>query len=591
MGNHATSRFDSLALNGPTNGRNPLQPTAAGEPNAGTLSPAGFRMPGRGGATSVIDLALELVINEIVQQARLATNATGAAIALMVGGKMTCRAATGATAPEVAALLNAPSGVAEACLATGTAQHCDDTETDPRFEAAACQRLGVRSLIIIPVLSQVVSVQNKKADRLGVIAIFSPVARGFGEAEVRKLQAFARRVAANVDRAKEFLAMAIAAAALPEPVSAKPHRELPAPRLEGPAPRIALRVPRIRMSRRPVEVRIPRLQLQASPFELAIPRPTFRAFRFEIPIPFPRFRFPQFPPRVEAETAAASPKEFALPEETFLPQEIVPRLEVVLPPAEEPAPEKAQAPAPEKDRMLFLRVSVVGLTLLLAWMLGWRYGVRGMVTGNRAKPPVTRVARIAPPAAAKVVVPAAADPVVALTVQPTEAREVLQASQTVIPDAMVERPTASRRAENAGDEPAAGGLVVYEGGKEIYRVQPVRHPAANDPAMPAPAMPAKKKASTTPERISEEMASNLLAERVEPQYPEAARLQRVQGAVVLDLTVGKNGVVRALHPLSGDPELAQAATDAVRQWHFKPLVRDGEPTTFETHITVSFVLR
>ena len=122
-------------------------------------------------------------------------------------------------------------------------------------------------------------------------------------------------------------------------------------------------------------------------------------------------------------------------------------------------------------------------------------------------------------------------------------------------------------------------------------MQPVRHPAANDPAMPAPAMPAKKKASTTPERISEEMASNLLAERVEPQYPEAARLQRVQGAVVLDLTVGKNGVVRALHPLSGDPELAQAATDAVRQWHFKPLVRDGELTTFETHITVSFVLR
>ena len=235
MGNRATSRLDSLALNGLTSGRNPLPPTALGEPHSGTLSPAGFRMPGRGGATSVIDLALELVINEIVQQARLATNATGAAIALMAGGKMVCRAVTGATASEVAALLNAPSGVAEACLATGSAQHCDDTETDPRFDAAACQRLGVRSIVIIPVLGQVVSVQSKKADRLGVIAIFSPVARGFGEAEVRKLQAFARRVAANVDRAKEFLAMAIAGAALPESVSVKPQRELPAPQLEAPA--------------------------------------------------------------------------------------------------------------------------------------------------------------------------------------------------------------------------------------------------------------------------------------------------------------------------------------------------------------------
>jgi TonB family protein len=156
---------------------------------------------------------------------------------------------------------------------------------------------------------------------------------------------------------------------------------------------------------------------------------------------------------------------------------------------------------------------------------------------------------------------------------------------------MVQRPVASRRAENAGEEPAAGGLVVYEGGKEIYRVQPMRHPAATDPDMSAPATPAKKKASTTPARISEERASDLLAKRVEPEYPEAARLQRVQGDVVLDLTVGKSGVVQKLHPLSGDGELAQAATDAVRQWHFKPLLRDGEPTSFETHITVSFVLR
>jgi TonB family protein len=156
---------------------------------------------------------------------------------------------------------------------------------------------------------------------------------------------------------------------------------------------------------------------------------------------------------------------------------------------------------------------------------------------------------------------------------------------------MVERPTISRRAEKAGDEPAAGGLVIYEGGKEIYRVQPVMHPAASDPSTPTPAAPAKKKVSTAPERISEEVASHLLAERVEPQYPEGARLQRVQGAVVLDLTVGKNGTVQALHPLSGDPELAQAASAAVRQWRFKALLRDGEPTSFKTRMTVSFVLR
>jgi TonB family protein len=243
--------------------------------------------------------------------------------------------------------------------------------------------------------------------------------------------------------------------------------------------------------------------------------------------------------------------------------------------------------------MLFLRISVVGLTLLLGWMLGWRSGVGRIVTGNRTKStsPVTRVARISRPPAAKVDAPAAADLPVARTVTPTEAREVPKAGQNVSPRAMVQRPIASRRAEKAEEEPAAGGLVVYEGGKEIYRVQPTKRPAATDPGMPAPATPAKKKASTAPARISQEMASDLLAKRVEPEYPEAARLQHVQGDVVLDLTVGKTGVVQKLHPLSGDGELAQAATDAVRQWHFKPLVRDGEPTSFETRITVSFVLR
>jgi TonB family protein len=60
--------------------------------------------------------------------------------------------------------------------------------------------------------------------------------------------------------------------------------------------------------------------------------------------------------------------------------------------------------------------------------------------------------------------------------------------------------------------------------------------------------------------------------------------------VVLDLVVGKNGAVQALHPISGDAELAQAASAALRQWHFEPLLRDGQPTPFETHITVSFVL-
>jgi protein TonB len=79
-------------------------------------------------------------------------------------------------------------------------------------------------------------------------------------------------------------------------------------------------------------------------------------------------------------------------------------------------------------------------------------------------------------------------------------------------------------------------------------------------------------------------------QRVEPEYPESAREQHIQGPVVLDALVGKDGEVEKLSTISGDAQLAAAATDAVRQWRFKPFFRNGSPEEFQTQITVSFRL-
>jgi protein TonB len=54
--------------------------------------------------------------------------------------------------------------------------------------------------------------------------------------------------------------------------------------------------------------------------------------------------------------------------------------------------------------------------------------------------------------------------------------------------------------------------------------------------------------------------------------------------------VGKDGAVEKLSTISGDSQLAAAATDAVRQWRFKPFLRNGAPEEFQTQITVSFRL-
>jgi len=85
-------------------------------------------------------------------------------------------------------------------------------------------------------------------------------------------------------------------------------------------------------------------------------------------------------------------------------------------------------------------------------------------------------------------------------------------------------------------------------------------------------------------------ADQILLSRVEPEYPEQAREQQIQGAVVLELRIGKDGVVQAVKRVSGDPLLAQAAEDAVRQWRFKPRAVDGHHVEMQTRVTLNFRL-
>ena len=93
-----------------------------------------------------------------------------------------------------------------------------------------------------------------------------------------------------------------------------------------------------------------------------------------------------------------------------------------------------------------------------------------------------------------------------------------------------------------------------------------------------------------PEQVSPASANGYLLERVEPQYPEAALQRHIQGPVELKVLVGTDGLVRRLTTISGDPLLVSAATDAVRQWRFKPHELSGKVVEFETRVTVNFAL-
>ncbi len=112
---------------------------------------------------------------------------------------------------------------------------------------------------------------------------------------------------------------------------------------------------------------------------------------------------------------------------------------------------------------------------------------------------------------------------------------------------------------------------------------PTTNPGTH-PVMPVRAAPAKPTFRTSL------MLQGSLIRRVEPVYPPLARSARIQGSVVLEAIISKDGTMQRLQVLSGHPLLAPAALEAVRQWRYKPYVLNGEAIEVETQITVNFIL-
>ena len=108
-------------------------------------------------------------------------------------------------------------------------------------------------------------------------------------------------------------------------------------------------------------------------------------------------------------------------------------------------------------------------------------------------------------------------------------------------------------------------------------------PASEETNLPRIAMPLRV-------RVSSGVSSGLLVKKVPPEYPPEARAANVQGTVVLRANIDKEGNVANLLLVSGDPILAPAAIEAVKQWKYKPYLLNGTAVEVETTIQVNFVL-
>lgn len=91
-------------------------------------------------------------------------------------------------------------------------------------------------------------------------------------------------------------------------------------------------------------------------------------------------------------------------------------------------------------------------------------------------------------------------------------------------------------------------------------------------------------------RVSQGVTQGLLIRKVAPPYPPLARQARIQGSVLLQAVISKDGSIEGLKVISGPPMLVQSAIEAVKQWKYKPYILNGEPVEVDTQITVNFTL-
>jgi len=127
-------------------------------------------------------------------------------------------------------------------------------------------------------------------------------------------------------------------------------------------------------------------------------------------------------------------------------------------------------------------------------------------------------------------------------------------------------------------------------GVDLQRGVPGRV-ASSAPPVTAPVDSAASVTSPAAERVQMSSGSaEVVGQPVKPGYPMLARQMRVQGSVILQALIGRDGTIQNLKVLSGPAILAAAAQEAVRQWHFKPHYLGNESVETLANITVNFTI-
>jgi len=217
-----------------------------------------------------------------------------------------------------------------------------------------------------------------------------------------------------------------------------------------------------------------------------------------------------------------------------------------------------------------ITAAIIALSLLLGWMVGragWSMAV------NRAEIQSPDVSEVLAGAEVN------AD---ALPASPNaeESLDDTQSTHSSPPTTSLPNPVPKSKVQAAE---VNGGLIMFEHGKAVAGAVPSESKSQTESK-------GDEDSQATSDQVPGPATSSYLLRRVVPNYPEQAEKQRVEGPVVLNVLVARDGSVQEVNVISGNPELVRAAVEAVKQWRFQPQQVKNNPVEFETQITVNFSL-
>jgi diguanylate cyclase (GGDEF)-like protein len=171
---------------------------------------------------NAVTLDIDELMRVVTEHAQSITGADGGVVELAEGDEMVYRAVSGAAAGSLGTRLGRATSLSGLCVRQAGPLRCDDSETDPRVDREACRRIGVRSMVVVPLLHA--------GDAVGVLKVMSGEPTSFDDADIEVLELLAGFIADALANASSH--GRLGHQALHDPLTGLPNRSLLMDRLD-----------------------------------------------------------------------------------------------------------------------------------------------------------------------------------------------------------------------------------------------------------------------------------------------------------------------------------------------------------------------